>query len=56
MAGVSESARLSDAQLKVYRPETAIAEKLHAMVMLGEANSCMRDFLDIHALSENRHF
>ncbi len=43
-------------RLKVYRPETAIAEKLHAMVMLGEANSRMRDFFDIHALSENRHF
>lgn len=26
------------------------------MVMLGEANSRMRDFFDIHALSENRHF
>ena len=44
------------ARLKAYRPETAIAEKLHAMVTLGEANSRMRDFFDIHALSENRHF
>lgn len=44
------------ARLKAYRPETAIAEKLHAMVMLGEANSRMRDFFDIHALSENRPF
>jgi predicted nucleotidyltransferase component of viral defense system len=26
-------------RLRVYRPETAIAEKLHAMVELGEANS-----------------
>jgi hypothetical protein len=43
-------------RLKAYRPETAIAEKLHAMVMLGEANSRMRDFFDIHALSEHRHF
>jgi predicted nucleotidyltransferase component of viral defense system len=46
----------SRARLKAYRPETAIAEKLHAMVMLGEANSRMRDFFDIHALSENRLF
>jgi len=30
-------------RLKAYRPETAIAEKLHAMVILGEANSRMRD-------------
>ncbi len=44
------------ARLKAYRPETAISEKLHAMVMLGEANSRMRDFFDIHALSENRPF
>jgi predicted nucleotidyltransferase component of viral defense system len=44
------------ARLKAYCPETAIAEKLHAMVTLGEANSRMRDFFDIHALSENRHF
>jgi predicted nucleotidyltransferase component of viral defense system len=44
------------ALLKAYRPETAIAEKLHAMVMLGEANSRMRDFFDIHALSESLHF
>ena len=43
-------------RLKVYRPETAIAEKLHAMVTLGEANSRMRDFFDIHALSENHRF
>ena len=31
-------------RLRVYRPETAIAEKLHAMVELGEANSRMRHF------------
>ncbi len=43
-------------RLKAYRPETAIAEKLHAMVILGEANSRMRDFFDIHALSKHHHF
>jgi len=43
-------------RLKAYHPETAIAEKLHAMVVLGEANSRMRDFFDIHALSKHHHF
>ena len=43
-------------RLKAYRPETAIAEKLHAMVVLGEANSRMRDFFDIYALSKHHHF
>jgi len=44
------------ARLRAYRPETSIAEKLHAMVVLGEANSRMRDFFDILALAERRHF
>jgi predicted nucleotidyltransferase component of viral defense system len=43
-------------RLRAYRPETAIAEKLHAMVVLGEANSRMRDFFDIFALAERRRF
>lgn len=43
-------------RLRAYRPETAIAEKLHAMVMLGEANSRMRDFFDIHALARHERF
>lgn len=43
-------------RLRAYRPETAIAEKLHAMVVLGEANSRMRDFFDIHALAEHAPF
>lgn len=43
-------------RLRAYRPETAIAEKLHAMVQLGEANSRMRDFFDIHALAQHRRF
>ncbi|MHB1096228.1 MAG: nucleotidyl transferase AbiEii/AbiGii toxin family protein [Gemmatimonadaceae bacterium] len=42
--------------LRAYRPETAIAEKLHAMVVLGEANSRMRDFFDIHALAQHARF
>lgn len=43
-------------RLRVYRPETAIAEKVHAMVMLGSRNSRMRDFFDIHALAERGSF
>jgi predicted nucleotidyltransferase component of viral defense system len=38
-------------RLRAYRPETAIAEKLHAMVELGSKNSRMRDFFDIRALA-----
>ena len=33
--------------LRVYPPETVIAEKFHAMVKLGIANSRMKDFYDI---------
>ena len=43
-------------RLRAYRPETTIAEKLHAMVVLGEANSRMRDFFDVLALAERRRF
>jgi predicted nucleotidyltransferase component of viral defense system len=42
--------------LRAYRPETAIAEKVHAMVMLGSRNSRMRDFFDIYALAERESF
>jgi len=43
-------------RLRAYRPETAIAEKLHAMVVLGAVNSRMRDFFDVHALAEREGF
>lgn len=43
-------------RMRAYRPETAIAEKLHAMVELGTRNSRMRDYFDIHALSEREAF
>ncbi len=42
--------------LRAYRPETAIAEKVHAMVVLGMKNSRMRDFFDIRALAEHESF
>ncbi|MBI2216147.1 MAG: nucleotidyl transferase AbiEii/AbiGii toxin family protein [Candidatus Rokubacteria bacterium] len=43
-------------RLRAYRPETSIAEKLHAMVTLGSKNSRMRDFFDIDALARSRGF
>ena len=43
-------------RLRAYRPETAIAEKVHAMVVLGSKNSRMRDFFDIHALATHQSF
>ena len=41
-------------RLKAYSRESAIAEKLEAMVSLGEGNSRMKDFADLWFLS--RHF
>jgi hypothetical protein len=38
-------------RLRAYRRETAIAEKLQAMVQLGDLNSRMKDFLDVWSLS-----
>ena len=43
-------------RLRAYHQVTAIAEKLHAMVVLGEANSRMRDFFDIFALADRGSF
>ncbi len=37
-------------RLRAYRPETVIAEKFQAMVLLGRANSRMKDFYDIWIL------
>ncbi len=42
--------------VRAYQPETTIAEKFHAMVELGEANSRMRDFYDIRVLAERLAF
>jgi len=47
---------LPQPRLRAYRPETAIAEKVHAMVTLGSKNSRMRDFFDIHALAAQMPF
>ena len=43
-------------RLRAYRPETSIAEKLHAMATLGMTNTRMRDFFDIHELARQREF
>jgi predicted nucleotidyltransferase component of viral defense system len=47
---------LPPARLRVYRPETSIAEKTEAMVRLDLANSRMKDFFDIRSLAATRSF
>ncbi len=47
---------LPSPRLRAYRPESSIAEKLHAMVELGSQNSRMRDFFDVHALAAAEAF
>lgn len=37
-------------RLRAYPRETVLAEKLHAMVLLGIRNSRMKDYFDVHAL------
>lgn len=37
-------------RLRAYPRETVVAEKLHAMVLLGARNSRMKDYFDVHAL------
>jgi hypothetical protein len=42
--------------VRAYPPEAVIAEKFQAMVMLGRANSRMKDFYDICMLSRSNDF
>lgn len=42
--------------LRGYPPEAVIAEKFHAMVVLGIANSRMKDFFDIWTLASSQSF
>ena len=44
------------AKLKAYPPETVVAEKLEALVSLGVANSRMKDFFDLWAISRTFAF
>lgn len=43
-------------RILAYPPESVVAEKLHAMVILGERNSRYKDFYDIHALAQGFRF
>ncbi|MDE2351912.1 MAG: nucleotidyl transferase AbiEii/AbiGii toxin family protein [Alphaproteobacteria bacterium] len=43
-------------KLRAYAPETVLAEKFQAMVALGRANSRMKDFYDVWALSKTFTF
>jgi predicted nucleotidyltransferase component of viral defense system len=43
-------------ELKAYPRETVVAEKLQAMVMLGMANSRMKDFFDLWVLAAEFEF
>jgi predicted nucleotidyltransferase component of viral defense system len=43
-------------RIRAYARETVIAEKLQAMVALGDANSRMKDFYDIWSLSTSATF
>lgn len=47
---------LAAPRLRSYPPEVVVAEKLHAMVVLGRRNSRMRDFFDVHALARETAF
>jgi hypothetical protein len=42
--------------LRAYPPEAVIAEKFHAMVVLGIANSRMKDFFDVWTLAQTQGF
>lgn len=42
--------------LRIYPPETVIAEKIEAMIHLGELNSRMKDFYDVWKLSQLNSF
>jgi hypothetical protein len=47
---------LPSPQLRAYRAETTIAEKVHAMVVLDLQNSRMKDFFDVWRLAQFRGF
>jgi len=43
-------------KIRAYRKETVVAEKLEAMVSLGELNSRMKDFFDVAVLADQLSF
>jgi len=42
--------------IRAYAPEAVVAEKFHAMVVLGERNSRYKDFYDLHVLTQRFRF
>ena len=54
-----EYPRLMDApspNVRAYPQEAVVAEKFHAMVVLGERNTRLKDFYDLHVLARNFPF
>lgn len=47
---------MASPHLRAYPPETVIAEKFHAMVALGRANSRMKDYYDVWMLTNTFEF
>lgn len=43
-------------RILAYPPESVVAEKMHAMVTLGERNSRYKDFYDLHAIARGFPF
>jgi hypothetical protein len=43
-------------RILAYPPESVVAEKMHAMVTLGERNSRYKDFYDLHAIARGFAF
>lgn len=43
-------------RIRAYPREAVVAEKLHVMVLLGERNSRLKDFYDLHALARQFRF
>jgi predicted nucleotidyltransferase component of viral defense system len=43
-------------RIRTYPPEAVVAEKLHAIVVLGERNSRYKDFYDLHVLAQQFTF
>jgi len=42
--------------IRAYPPEAVVAEKLHALVVIGERNSRYKDFYDLHVLARQFNF
>lgn len=43
-------------RIRAYPPEAVVAEKLHALVVLGEANTRMKDFYDLYVIGSQFDF